>query len=172
MTGVSVRMSAILWKILSPLRFTVPMTLMIRQYIPRPSAVRNPPAIFWRFLQILSAGKYEAFRFASLQSQRSCRLYRMPGFPYKAEEKTITDSSSDFFEDSPGTLQEKSCFWLRKKPHPQNASGASEKFYIRIEFIPDAVNTPDVIWRFGRDPEFVPEVTDISPPSRPILESW
>ena len=51
-------MSLILWKILSPLRFTVPMTLMIWQYIPRPSAVRKPPAIFWRFYSLCPVPKW------------------------------------------------------------------------------------------------------------------
>lgn len=53
MTGVPSMMPAILRKMFRPRRFMVPMMLMIWQYILRPSAVRNPPAIFWRFLQIL-----------------------------------------------------------------------------------------------------------------------
>ena len=81
--------------------------------------------------------------------------------PAPLSEKTITDSSSDFFEDSPGTLQEKSCFLPREKPRPQYASGASKKFDIRIEFVPDAVNAPDVVRRFWRDLELVPEVADM-----------
>ena len=38
---------------------------------------------------------------------------------------------------------------------------ASKKFDIRIEFVPDAVNAPDVVRRFGRDLELVPEVADM-----------
>ena len=81
--------------------------------------------------------------------------------PAPLSEKTITDSSSDFFEDSPGTLQEKSCFLPKEKPRPQYASGASKKFDIRIEFVPDAVNTPNVVWRFGCNFELMPEVADM-----------
>ncbi len=38
---------------------------------------------------------------------------------------------------------------------------ASKKFDIRIEFVPNAVNAPDVVRRFGRDLELVPEVADM-----------
>jgi len=38
---------------------------------------------------------------------------------------------------------------------------ASKKFDIRIEFVPDAVNAPDVVRRFWRDLELVPEVADM-----------
>ena len=38
---------------------------------------------------------------------------------------------------------------------------ASKKFDIRIEFVPNAVNAPDVVWRFWCDPEFMPEVADM-----------
>ena len=38
---------------------------------------------------------------------------------------------------------------------------ASKKFDIRIEFVPNAVNAPDVVRRFWCDPEFMPEVADM-----------
>ena len=38
---------------------------------------------------------------------------------------------------------------------------ASKKFDIRIEFVPDAVNAPDVVRRFWRDLELMPEVADM-----------
>lgn len=37
----------------------------------------------------------------------------------------------------------------------------SYKFDIRIEFVTDAVNASDVVWRFRRDLELVPEVADM-----------
>jgi hypothetical protein len=48
-----------------------------------------------------------------------------------------------------------------KKSRPQYAFGASKKFDIRIEFVPDAVNTPNVVWRFGCNFELMPEVADM-----------
>ena len=38
---------------------------------------------------------------------------------------------------------------------------ASKKFDIRIEFVPNAVNAPDVVRRFWCDLELVPEVADM-----------
>ena len=35
------------------------------------------------------------------------------------------------------------------------------KFDIRIEFVPDAVNAPDVVRRFWRNFQLVPEVADM-----------
>ena len=81
--------------------------------------------------------------------------------PSPLSEKTITDSSSASFEDSPGTLQEKSCFLPREKPRPQYATRASKKLNIRIEFVTDAVNAPNIVRRFGCDFELVPEVADM-----------
>ena len=81
--------------------------------------------------------------------------------PSPLSEKTITDSSSASFEDSPGTLQEKSCFLPREKPRPQYATRASKKLNIRIEFVTDAVNAPDVVRRFWRNFQLVPKVADM-----------
>ena len=43
----------------------------------------------------------------------------------------------------------------------QYASRALKQLNIRIELVADAVNAPDVVRRFGRDLEFVPEVADM-----------
>ena len=50
---------------------------------------------------------------------------------------------------------------MKQKSRPQYASRTSEQFYIRIEFVPYAVNTPDIIRRFWCDFKFMPEVTDM-----------
>ena len=42
-----------------------------------------------------------------------------------------------------------------------NASGASVKFNIRIEFVANTVNVPDIVRGFRCDLEFMPEVTDM-----------
>lgn len=50
--------------------------------------------------------------------------------------------------------------YLQSKAN-QYASKALEKFDIRIEFVSNAVNAPNIVRRFWRDLEFVPEVTDM-----------
>ena len=40
-------------------------------------------------------------------------------------------------------------------------AGTSKKFDIRIELVPDAMNTSDIIWRFWCDFEFMPEIADM-----------
>ena len=49
----------------------------------------------------------------------------------------------------------------KKKPRSQYAAKASKQFNIRIEFIPNTVNTLDIIRRFWCDFEFMPEVADM-----------
>ena len=48
-----------------------------------------------------------------------------------------------------------------KKVPDASAAGTSKKFDIRIKFVSDTMNAPNVIWCFWCDLEFVPEIADM-----------
>ena len=52
-------------------------------------------------------------------------------------------------------------FLRERKPWPQYATRVSEKFDIRIEFVPYTVNTLDVVGRFWCDLEFATKIADV-----------
>lgn len=75
MTGVPLIRALILSKIFFFFRFTVSTKLMMSQYICRPSPLRNPPAIFSRFLQILRSFSDILLLKGILKSWRNSRWF-------------------------------------------------------------------------------------------------